>query len=61
MDEDFLIVSGERHDGFHYHTQDGELGRVPEDLVRLEYHLPFHWFFLPFILFFLYFNLLLVA
>ena len=29
MDEDFLIVSSDWHDGLHYPTQDGELVRVP--------------------------------
>ena len=33
MDEDFLIVSGEWHDGLHCPTQDGEPGGVPKDLV----------------------------
>ena len=32
MDEDFLIVSGEWHDGLHCFTQDKELGGVPKDL-----------------------------
>lgn len=32
MDEDFLILSGEWHDGLHCPTHDGELGGVPEDL-----------------------------
>ena len=29
MDEDFLIVSGDWHDGLHCPTQEGEPGRVP--------------------------------
>ena len=33
MDEDFLIISGEWHDGLHCPTQDGEPGGVPQDLV----------------------------
>ena len=28
MDEDFLMVSGDCHDGLHYPTKDGELGVV---------------------------------
>lgn len=32
MDEDFLVVSSEWHDGLHYSTHDGELSRVPEEL-----------------------------
>ena len=31
MDEDFLMVSGGWHDGIHYLTKEGELGRAPED------------------------------
>ena len=31
-DEDFLIVSGDWHDGMHCPTQDGEPGRVPTDI-----------------------------
>ena len=31
IDEDFLIVLGNWHDGMHYPTQEEELGRVPED------------------------------
>ena len=30
MDEDFLIVLNELHDGLHCPTQDGESGRVPK-------------------------------
>ena len=29
MDEDFLIISGDYHNGLHYPTQEGELGKVP--------------------------------
>ena len=32
MDEDFLIISSEWHDGLHCPTQDGEPSGVPEDL-----------------------------
>ena len=31
MDEDFLIISSEWHDGLHCPTQDGEPSGVPED------------------------------
>ena len=31
MDEDFLIVSRDWHDGLHCPTQEGEPGKVPED------------------------------
>ena len=29
MKDDYLITSGEWHDGYHYLTQEGELGGVP--------------------------------
>ena len=32
MDEDFIIVSGEWHDGLYYTTQNGEPSGVLEDL-----------------------------
>ena len=32
MAEDFLIVSGERHDGLHCPTQDGEPGGISKAL-----------------------------
>ena len=28
MDKDFLIILGDWHDGLHYPTQNGELGRL---------------------------------
>ena len=31
MDEDFLIISGDWHDGMHCPKQEGEPSRVPED------------------------------
>ena len=34
IDEDFLIVSGDWHDGLHCPTQDEELGRVSTDIRR---------------------------
>ena len=30
--EDFLIISGEWHDGLHCPTQDGEPGGIPENV-----------------------------
>ena len=35
IDEDFLIVSGDWHDGLHCPTQEGEPGRVPTDHRRV--------------------------
>ena len=32
MDEDFLIVLGDWHDGLHCPIQEGELGRVPTNI-----------------------------
>lgn len=35
MDGDFLIVSGDRHDGLHCPTLEGELGRVATNVRRV--------------------------
>ena len=34
MDEDFLIILGDWHDGLHYPTQEGEPGKVPTNHRR---------------------------
>ena len=35
IDENLLIVSGDWHDRLHCPTQEGELGKVPEDHRRI--------------------------